>query len=159
MAEVTESDSVRAFRLIAIIYKSAYRIFSKSLERLEISPLELWIMREAMRGPRPLAELADKFNVTKAAVTYAVDRLESAGMVERVRGSEDRRVISLSLTPKGRSVLRKGDEAFFKIVEQTLSSLSREEVEQLVKLLERVSSRLREIEGASGSEGGRHSSP
>jgi DNA-binding MarR family transcriptional regulator len=50
--------------------------------------------------------LATKEGVSAPAMSGYVDRLESAGLVTRVRSSEDRRRVGLDLTEEGRSVLR-----------------------------------------------------
>jgi DNA-binding MarR family transcriptional regulator len=50
--------------------------------------------------------LATKEGVSAPAMSGYVDRLESAGLVRRVRSEEDRRRVGLELTEEGRSVLR-----------------------------------------------------
>jgi len=50
--------------------------------------------------------LATQEGVSAPAMSGYVDRLEAAGLVRRVRSSEDRRRVGLELTDEGRSVLR-----------------------------------------------------
>lgn len=43
--------------------------------------------------------------VTSGAITNRIDRMESKGLVERVRDHDDRRSVRIRLTPHGRDVL------------------------------------------------------
>lgn len=53
---------------------------------------------------RRVGQLAREFGLTPATVSDAVASLESKGFVEREPWPEDRRVLTLRLTPKGRRV-------------------------------------------------------
>jgi DNA-binding MarR family transcriptional regulator len=50
---------------------------------------------------RRVGQLAREFDITPATVSDAVDSLEAKGLVERERWPEDRRVITLRLSPQG----------------------------------------------------------
>ena len=50
-------------------------------------------------------QLAELDRVSAAAMSVALGRLEKAGLIERTRG-EDRRCVSVSLSPAGAKVLR-----------------------------------------------------
>ncbi|WMJ75790.1 MarR family transcriptional regulator [Sedimentibacter sp. MB35-C1] len=47
-------------------------------------------------------ELAERMSVKESSVARLLDRMERDGLVERVRSEEDKRVINLRLTEKGR---------------------------------------------------------
>ena len=51
-------------------------------------------------------ELADRLDLTPAAITYAVDRLTQAGHVWRERGTRDRRTVVLRFGEHGHRVAR-----------------------------------------------------
>jgi DNA-binding MarR family transcriptional regulator len=64
----------------------------------------LWIVK---RSPGlSLAELAAEEGISPPALSGHVDRLERAGLIERVRSSEDRRRVGLRLTGAGERLLR-----------------------------------------------------
>ena len=48
-------------------------------------------------GPLPAAVLADRFGLTRSAVTALVDRLQAAGFVERSPDQHDRRAVLVGL--------------------------------------------------------------
>ncbi|GAA1694711.1 MarR family transcriptional regulator [Glycomyces endophyticus] len=60
--------------------------------------------------------------VTSGAITNRIDRMERKGLVERVRGTEDRRVVRIRLTAKGMQVV---EEVYPKHVENQASFLER----------------------------------
>ncbi|MEU3253459.1 MarR family transcriptional regulator [Streptomyces sp. NPDC006997] len=77
--------------------------------------------------------------VTSGAVTKRIDRMEARGLVERVRpAGGDRRSVQIQLTDKGMEMV---DELFPLHLEnesQLVSALSREECEELSRLLRRL---------------------
>jgi len=65
----------------------------------------LWLVR---RSPGlSLAELAAEEGISPPALSGHVDRLESAGLLERVRSIEDRRRVGLRLTGEGDRLMRR----------------------------------------------------
>ncbi|QDQ96518.1 MarR family winged helix-turn-helix transcriptional regulator [Tomitella fengzijianii] len=63
-------------------------------------------LRDSADGAMRMGELAEGVLVTTSGLTRVVDKLESAGLVERVRLSTDRRGVRVSLTGAGRDRLR-----------------------------------------------------
>ncbi|WP_062431481.1 MarR family winged helix-turn-helix transcriptional regulator [Herbidospora daliensis] len=61
------------------------------------------LSRLTARGPLTASELAAAAGLTGGAATTAIDRLEQAGLVERVRDTADRRRVRVHLTGKGRA--------------------------------------------------------
>jgi DNA-binding MarR family transcriptional regulator len=54
-----------------------------------------------------IGELAERMQIQHHSAVELVNRLAAGGNVRRHRGSEDRREVLLSLTPKGERILRK----------------------------------------------------
>lgn len=50
------------------------------------------------RGPMAAGELADAVRLTTGAVTGVLDRLEAAGLVRRIRDTQDRRKVIVEVT-------------------------------------------------------------
>jgi DNA-binding MarR family transcriptional regulator len=51
-------------------------------------------------------ELASRILASKSGLTRVIDRMEEAGLVERKRPTDDRRVIEVVMTPKGFEALQ-----------------------------------------------------
>jgi DNA-binding MarR family transcriptional regulator len=71
-------------------------------------------------------------------VTRLVDRLEESAMVKRTRERDDRRVVRVTLTPNGLELLTKLDEPVIELHRQQLNHLTKEELADLTRLLERA---------------------
>lgn len=57
------------------------------------------------RGPETLSGLALQLNISTAAMTGVVDRLERLGLAARKESTKDRRIFWLTITPAGQSAL------------------------------------------------------
>ena len=65
-------------------------------------------------------QIADFFGVTPGAVTSMCDKLEKLGLIQRVRESEDRRVVKMILTETGEA---KVHELFLKFPQEKLKEI------------------------------------
>lgn len=73
---------------------------------------QLWAVKTLARlGSLPVSRLALELAVHQASASILVSRLEHRGLVRRTRSEEDRRVVLLSLTPRGRVVAGRAPEA------------------------------------------------
>jgi DNA-binding MarR family transcriptional regulator len=61
----------------------------------------------AVRGPRRSADIAEELQVNPSTGTRMCDRLVRKGLVRRVRGADDRRVVQLRLTAAGRDLVER----------------------------------------------------
>lgn len=68
-------------------------------------------------GMMRMNEFAAETTLTKSGATRFVDRLERAGLVERVECPTDRRVYQLSLTRRGREVQRAADPHVLRVID------------------------------------------
>jgi DNA-binding MarR family transcriptional regulator len=65
----------------------------------------LWLVRT--RPGLSLRELAQEEGISAPSLSAHVDRLETLGLIRRVRSTDDRRRVGLELTPEGRATLRR----------------------------------------------------
>ncbi len=79
-------------------------------------------------GPQSMSEIGRRLYISKPYMTALSDTLISEGLVDRVQGVEDRRVIQLSITPKGKKHLREFLESFKKDLGSLLGDLSNEDL-------------------------------
>ena len=83
------------------------------------------------------------------ALTRIVDDLEEAGLVRRERSERDRRVVEIALTPDGRRHLQTGKSLVVELLNPLLAPFSRQEIETLIGLLQRMMVRLQDAAEAS----------
>ena len=89
-------------------------------------------------GPRTPAELAEAAGVTRATMTGLIDTLERDGLVRRVPDKEDRRMMSVVLTPKAHQFLAGMLPGHFQLMATLTSALSEAERQTLVALLNKI---------------------
>lgn len=99
------------------------------------------LMRIIRGGPAegvPCAIIADRLVTRVPDVTRLVDRAVEAGLVERNRPESDRRVVLLTLTPKGIALLNDMQEPMLQAHHAQMKGLNKDELAVLVDLLARL---------------------
>lgn len=84
------------------------------------------------------SQVAKSVNLSAATVTNILDRLESKGLVSRVRNTEDKRKVGLFLTENGKVLLAKAPEALQEHFIEKFSNLAQWEQSQLLSSIERL---------------------
>lgn len=80
-------------------------------------------------------EIRDRLISRMPDVTRLLDRMEEAGLVSRVRGDEDRRLVRTTLTKRGRALVDRLDDEVNAEHARQLGHLTREQLQTLVDLL------------------------
>ncbi|MFO0908904.1 MAG: MarR family transcriptional regulator [Isosphaeraceae bacterium] len=88
--------------------------------------------------PLPCLEIAERMVQVVPAMTGLVDRLEVAELVQRERSAEDRRVVFVALTERGRALLERMDEPVRSLHKSLMGHLTRAELKELNRLLEKA---------------------
>lgn len=89
-------------------------------------------------SPRTPAELADAAGVTRATMTGLIDTLERDGLVRREPDPDDRRMMSVRLTPKAEAFLKQMLPGHFQTMAKLMAPLSETERKTLVRLLNKI---------------------
>jgi len=124
--------------------------FQTSMTRLfrkyGLTPSQYNVLR-ILRGegkPLPCLEIADRLIAAVPGITGLLDRLEAAGLISRERSSDDRRVVFVAITPQGLELLGRLDEPLEDQHKRLIGHLSRAELTQLSRLLEKARESLAE---------------
>jgi DNA-binding MarR family transcriptional regulator len=83
-------------------------------------------------------ELAEMLDVEPISLSRIVDRLEEAGLVERVRDPADRRAWRLQVTAKAEPLVAKLKALGLQLVDEAFEGIEREELERVRSVLARV---------------------
>ncbi|MBE0478472.1 MarR family transcriptional regulator [Candidatus Aerophobetes bacterium] len=89
-----------------------------------------------------MGELARVSEIQLSTLTRVIDRLVEREFVTRKNDPHDRRVVRVSLTAKGSQIMEKYEEARRKRVGLTLKQLSFGERKELVKILEKIQTKI-----------------
>ena len=119
--------------------KTWYRASEKNLLSLGMSTVEYRILKNLLeRGPLPMIELANINMVTQGWITGVIDKLEKLGYVRRERSSEDRRIIKIQITSKGKDEYMRVEELHIKFIENTLRDFNDEEKYNMIRFLKKI---------------------
>jgi len=84
------------------------RELRRETDSLGVTSRQVTLLWQIRRSPGlSLRELAAEERISAPALSGHVDRLERAGLLERVRSADDRRRVGLALTPEGARLLRR----------------------------------------------------
>ena len=136
MAAVT--SLMRAQQLVLARVESVLRPLEITFARYEV----LMLLVFSQRGTLPMSVIGSRLQVHPTSVTNAVDRLQGAGLVERLPHPTDRRATLVAITDEGRTVADKATAALNSEVFGRLG-LAEKDLDALVGIL----SRLREDAG------------
>ena len=89
-------------------------------------------------GPMSLTDIAQKVLTTGGNLTMVVGNLEKQGLAKRQRSPEDRRVLIVILTAKGKSLMREVFPRHAAAITQFLGALTPEEQLQLGELCRKL---------------------
>src|SRR5258706_9611600 len=125
--------------LIGRTRKTMIQKIDAELEPLDVSAAQ-WIVvllvgEKAASSATGLCEL---LTYDPGAMTRLIDRLESKGVLQRVRLPDDRRTIQLELTDSGKALYPKILAAMVDVSNRLLRGFSRSEVTQLEGYLRRM---------------------
>ncbi len=88
--------------------------------------------------PKNMSAIAKALSVTVGTLTIAMNSLVKKGYVNRERGKEDRRVVYISLSEKGKCAYRHHEEFHRHMIDEILKDLTKEETKALVKSLAKL---------------------
>lgn len=115
---------------------------------LSVGSFNVLMILAAADGPLCPSDIGENLLVTRGTVTGLLDSLEKKGLVERKPHPEDRRMIRVLATKKGRDLLDELLPEFFPTEAEVMSGLSAKEKQTLVKLLGKVASHLADQEAS-----------
>jgi len=90
------------------------------------------------RGPLKMSVLAEELRVSMPAATGLVDRLHALRVVERQYDPDDRRLILIAITPKGRRMVRTLRSKRARMIGSIFGRLTSQERADYIKILKRV---------------------
>ena len=88
--------------------------------------------------PKNMSAIARELSVTVGTLTIAMNSLVKKGYVFRERGKEDRRVVYISLTDRGKAAYEHHEQFHRAMIDSISRDLSEEEMEMLVKTLAKL---------------------
>ncbi|HEX2090813.1 MAG TPA: MarR family transcriptional regulator [Longimicrobiaceae bacterium] len=142
-------DEIRQSKPFASLEQEAYlnlertaavlgHAFAEALKPYGVTPTQynvLRILRGAGEEGLCRSEVRERLVSQVPDVTRLLDRLEAVGLVERRRGTDDRRFVTTRITPEGLRLLAELDGPIEQIHRNRLGHLGRENLRTLIELL------------------------
>lgn len=123
------------------------RLTGKDIERYGLTQPQFGVFELLGHlGPLTIGDVGKKMLVTGGCVTLIVDNLEKEGLAERIRSTDDRRVIKVQLTAKGRRHFEEVFTLHAERITQLASVLTEDEQTQLSQLLKKLGLALKDMQ-------------
>lgn len=120
-------------------HRALQRLATRSIESSEWGLSDFVVMEMLLhKGPQPVNEIGRRIELTSGAITMAVDRLESQGLVTREAHPSDRRARIVRLTAAGKEKAAKIFAVHKAVMDSAATGLSKTERATLIELLRKL---------------------
>lgn len=106
---------------------------------------ELVLVKLVRHGSMPVAQLAKVLDVEVPTATRTAQRMESSGLVRRLKTAEDARQVRVELTDKGREMARRVEELNELAAKRALAGIDAEQRRLLRNLLWTITANVDEL--------------
>jgi DNA-binding MarR family transcriptional regulator len=129
-------EKERAQRAIRLIHGAISETLGLQKGRKsEVSPIALSILYTSVVKKIRMNDVSEACGIRKSTASRYVDSLEDKGLVVRRRDGEDKRIIYVEPTIKGKSLIAENEKKLAKYVEKGMARLTPAEQKKLVELL------------------------
>lgn len=120
-------------------HRTLERLADRSIESLDVCLSDFAVMEMLLhKGPQPVNEIGRRVELTSGAITTAIDRLESRGLVTREAHETDRRARIVRLTQRGEEQAEKVFAGHKTAMDLAANGLSKTERATLIRLLRKL---------------------
>ncbi len=134
-----QGDITRIVYSIGMMKKALVRSSNELHRKFKVTGPQLGALRTVDRFPElSLSELSERMYLHVSTVSEIVDRLVAGKYLTRKRGIDDRRMVFLSISRKGKSVIRKAPTPEFGLMVRALEKMSVKDLRQLRTTIEKV---------------------
>ena len=105
----------------------------------ELSMVQLQALQLISEGHETMRVLANEMHVKMPTLTTHIDKLEKAGYVKRSHDSNDRRVIRVTMTAKGKAAWKKSMDAKMERMQTMLQKMSLKDKKDLQRIITNIS--------------------
>lgn len=143
--------------ILVVMFKDILEIEAKSLiteEFKDISSNDMHIIEAiGVEEPKSMSAIAKLMSVTTGTLTKAMDALSEKGYVNRNRSKEDKRVVKICLTDKGRKAYYHHEQFHRQMINHIMSELTEEEMTVLIGAIVKMSDFFKKVYSGENEEG------
>ena len=134
--------------LLVKIFNEVLQIEEKTLKNgyfSDLSVREMHTIEAIGKEKRMMSEVAQELGITVGTLTTAINRLIKKGYVDRNRTEEDRRVVLVELTKKGKVAHRLHERFHNEMVKNMMNDMDEAEKNILISSLEKLNNYFEEM--------------
>src|SRR5437870_5692409 len=137
--DVTDVSGTHLWLIMMKAHRALQRLATRSIESAEVGLSDFAVLEMLLhKGPQPVNEIGRRIELTSGAITTAVDRLESRGLVTREAHQSDRRARIVRLTARGKEQAVRVFAGHKMAMDLAASGLSKTERAMLIQLLKKL---------------------
>lgn len=102
----------------------------------DITVEQFHVLRYVRKGPGSMSELATAKNISRPAISQAVEVLVKKGLLTRIHSTQDRRYVELALTEAGNNLLDTVFKETRKWMKERMHGLSVDELETMTRAMD-----------------------
>ena len=145
--------ALETLKLFRIIFKSSTKHFHEIEKIAGIGGASLWALAEIGESEQlTVSGLAKAMSIHQSTASNLIEKLETDGYVSRIRSTEDRRSVCLTLTTQGKEILLKAPPPYRGILPDALTKLQPETLAELNLVLSILISKMQITQFESGLE-------
>ncbi len=131
---------------IVYLYTESRRLTKEVARARNLTGPQLTVVKMLHHlGDLNLSELSDRIRAKNSTVSGIIDRMEREELVRRVRSREDRRVVHIRLTERGRELAEGVPIPPMEIFQAAIGSLEPEELSTVLRILLKVAGRVEDL--------------
>ncbi len=132
---MNEKDCI--FFQFAKAYQLSSRFLAQKVAELNLTPVQTMVLGFLTEEDQiTSSELGKRTELDSATITGILDRLETAGFLERKSNPDNRRSIHIHLTPKGREMGRQATQLLVEANAEFLQVLNEKQKRELKSIIQ-----------------------
>ncbi|HEY3873033.1 MAG TPA: MarR family winged helix-turn-helix transcriptional regulator [Actinocrinis sp.] len=121
-------------RVVGLMDRAGEALFQQELG-ISLAQFLVLSVADAHPGPLNQQKLADRLGLTKGTVSRQIDNAVSAGLMNVEPSAHSRRENTVTLTPAGTELVRRGDTAFRQAREAALPAIDPDDLRCAIRVL------------------------
>ncbi len=137
--KLDEKLSLKLFVVLTRALDTVRKSIEKEIRTYGLNPTEFAVLELLYnKGDQPVQKIGEKVLIASSSITYVVDKLEKKNLILRTPNPEDRRIIHVSITDEGRTMMDEIFPGHAQAVQKILEGLDTEEKEEMISQLKKL---------------------
>lgn len=138
MAKKIEPQEISGLEHSLIKLSDTFRSHNEFIQkRFGLPALEMQLIQYIMlNGPQRMKDISEHFHIKLSTFTSIVDKGERRGVLKRINSKEDRRVVHLDVSTRGKNLYKKYTQALSEFLNQMEIEWNERELSQFRSGLE-----------------------